>query len=403
MLVNNKYGLNRGDSSKGSWWQSPSKATDKNEHRVVSTIELFCDLVFVSYVAAITHNLAEHADVHGIIKFIILFSIGWLIWFNSSLYHDLHGNNDFKTRVITFAQMISIGFMSVFSHDVLRHSYMGFVISLSIIIFILGNLWRGTGIHDPSHKVFSKPYSIIYFATALFILASVFLDPYYRIYILGLTALLLLLPMVSNYLFANKELKKEFLQRVKLSNAFIERSNLYFIIVLGEIILGSLNGFGNSTLSLSNILTLLFNFIVAFGLWFNHFEFVGHIEHKETEGGYFVWLFSFFVETMMVAMIGSSVYENYSHFSMDLLLIATIVFFLVTIAHFSFNKSIANPNIDINTNQAKIIMSVAILLLCINFFDLNIEIKIAMYLLALYLPVIIALFKWIKKFNSDNE
>ncbi|WP_240841552.1 low temperature requirement protein A [Acidaminobacter sp. JC074] len=379
-----------------AWWQKPSKATNVNEHRVVSVIELFCDLVFVAYIGSISHHLVGQMTFKGITTFIILFSIGWMIWLNSALYHDLHGNNDFRTRFNTFIQMILIGLMTVFTHDVLGHFYVYYVSVYAGITIFIGFLWRETGIADPSHLVYSKPYSRVYFLLGMLLIASIFFPHDYRSIYLGLSVIFLVAPMISNYLLADSKTKVDYVKRTKLSNAFIERSNLYFIIVLGEIVIGALNGASHVGINFNSVIMLIFNFLIAFGLWFNHFEFVGYIQHKESISGYFMWLFSFYLETIAVAFIGALVYLSYTSLSINTWIVPTVIFFIAIIIHFSFNKKINNPNIHLDTKHTKLFMVLSILILGVSYMIQVSSLQVVFYLVALYIPVILGVGLWIR-------
>ena len=76
------------------WWQVPRKASDRQDERAVTFLELFYDLVYVVIIAELAHALAAHPDPKGIAAFGFLFVIVWWAWINGAIYHDLHGNND---------------------------------------------------------------------------------------------------------------------------------------------------------------------------------------------------------------------------------------------------------------------------------------------------------------------
>ena len=83
------------------WWQIPRRVSDRPEERTISFLELFYDLVYVVLIAQIAHSLAGHVDLAGFGQFVFLFVLVWWAWLNGALYHDLHGNNDIRTRVFT--------------------------------------------------------------------------------------------------------------------------------------------------------------------------------------------------------------------------------------------------------------------------------------------------------------
>ena len=93
------------------WWQPPRPASDRPEERRVTFLELFYDLVYVVIIAELSHTLAGNMSLAGIGTFVFLFIIVWWAWFNGAMYHDLHGNNDIRTRVFTFLQMLTVAAM----------------------------------------------------------------------------------------------------------------------------------------------------------------------------------------------------------------------------------------------------------------------------------------------------
>jgi len=84
------------------WWQPPRPASEHPEERRITFLELFYDLVYVVIIAELSHALAGNISLAGIGVFVFLFVIVWWAWFNGAIYHDLHGNNDIRTRVFTF-------------------------------------------------------------------------------------------------------------------------------------------------------------------------------------------------------------------------------------------------------------------------------------------------------------
>ena len=85
--------------------------------RTVSFLELFYDLVYVAVIAQAAHHLAEHVSTRGAGEFAIVFSLVWIAWVNGSLYIEIHGRDDGRTRVIVFTQMSVLVLLAVFTGD----------------------------------------------------------------------------------------------------------------------------------------------------------------------------------------------------------------------------------------------------------------------------------------------
>ena len=386
-----------------AWWQAPSKATDMDDSRAVSMVELFCDLVFVAYVASVTHGLTEAPGLDRIVLFVLMFSIGYIIWFNSALYHDLHGNNDFRTRITTFLQMVSVGFLSAFTHDPLHHTYTGYAISLAAVIFILAHLWRQTGIADPDHARYSRPYSTLFYITSLVCVATIFLDPHHRLIYMGIIICFLLSPILVTSLFYRHQISQEETGHRHISHAFLERSNLFIIIVLGEFIVGGLNGFGGHDITGHSIFTFCFGFLIAFGLWFNHFEFVGNIRPRTFSTGYGLWLMSHYMETMVIAMLGGLAYHSYANINIIYYAIPLIIYFVAILLHFIIEPKIANPNITLEVSFTTYCIIASILILIIINFIPSTIIRITLLIIAIYLPIVFGISHWIMNSRSQSR
>src|SRR6266446_525003 len=83
--------------------------------RRVSFLELFYDLVYVAVIGQASHQLAEHITVRGAVEFAIVFGLIWFAWINGSLYVELHGGEDGRTRNIVFVQMCILALLAVFT------------------------------------------------------------------------------------------------------------------------------------------------------------------------------------------------------------------------------------------------------------------------------------------------
>jgi low temperature requirement protein LtrA len=178
------------------WWQPPRKAGERLEHRQVTFLELFYDLVYVVIIAQLSHALASHINWEGLFSYIFLFVIVWWAWLNGTIYHDIHGNDDIRTRVFTFLQMLTVVAMAVFAHDALGESSVGFALSYAAFQLILTYMWWRTGVHDPNHRPLSNPYSATFLTTTLLFVFSVFIPAPWRFYLWGIALLIsLLLPL----------------------------------------------------------------------------------------------------------------------------------------------------------------------------------------------------------------
>ena len=181
-----------------SWWMVPRQTSQRIDHRTISFLELFYDLVYVVLIAEVAHGLSAHVDLAGLGGFIFLFVIVWWAWLNGAIYHDLHGNNDLRTRVFTFVQMACVASMAVFAHGALGDTYAGFAISFGVFQLVFAYLWWRTGVYDAAHRPLSRPYVIGFLVMTTLFFVSVWLPAPLRFYLWGISvAISLLLPFAS--------------------------------------------------------------------------------------------------------------------------------------------------------------------------------------------------------------
>ncbi|MBK8900263.1 MAG: low temperature requirement protein A [Anaerolineaceae bacterium] len=74
--------------------------------RAVVFIELFCDLIYVVLIAQAAHTLADDVTWAAFGKFAVIFGLIWLAWANGTIYQDLHGSEDIRSRTFIFLQML---------------------------------------------------------------------------------------------------------------------------------------------------------------------------------------------------------------------------------------------------------------------------------------------------------
>ena len=58
-----------------------------------------------------------HPDGAGVRSFVVLFTLVWYTWLNGTLYHDLHGSDDGRSRTYMFVQMLLISLISVYAGE----------------------------------------------------------------------------------------------------------------------------------------------------------------------------------------------------------------------------------------------------------------------------------------------
>ncbi|MCH8907456.1 MAG: low temperature requirement protein A [Candidatus Heimdallarchaeota archaeon] len=287
------------------WWQYPRKYGIDPGHRQVSFLELFYDLVYVVVIAELGHTLSKHISLQGFLEFAFLFVMVWWAWFNGSAYHDFHGNNDIRTRVFTFLQMGTVVSMAVFAHNALDEGAQGFFLSYAAFHLILTYLWWRTGVHDPDHRQASNPYSFIFLVvTILFVISAFVEEPinqylWFSAIILGMGLPVFLVPTM-------RRMRAEIERTQLISNAGVERFGLFTIIVLGEVIVGVVQGVAEvENLDINVGITAVLGLLIAIGIWWLYFDLVSNRLPIENLGKAYSWIYLHLPLSMSITAIGA--------------------------------------------------------------------------------------------------
>ena len=275
-------------------------------------LELFFDLVFVVLIAQLAHRLAEHPSWSGVGWFVFLFYAVWSSWINGTLYHDLHTTNDVSVRVFTFGQMLAVTLMAVYIGHVPGDGAHGFALAYAANNLILVILWFRTGLHDPAHRPASIPYSSAYFlSAALFAVSAAFDAPAtYWLWAAGLGI------EVAGIVIAFYRWTPPASQGgdavVATTPSLIERLGLFVIIVLGEVIVGAVNGMASlPQLDIDGIVIGMLGVLVAIGLWWIYFDLVSH--HAPVSRKTQLWLYLHLPLVIAMAAGGAGVLNTVEH------------------------------------------------------------------------------------------
>ncbi len=282
----------------------------------MSFLELFCDLVYVVVIAEIGHFLATHIGLTGLWQSAFLFTLVWLAWMNGASYHDIHGQNDIRTRVATFAQMIPVAAMAVFAHSAFGEGATGFALSFAVYQVIVGVLWWRTGVHEPEHRPLSAPYTAMVLLSAVCFAASVFVSDRFLVPLWGAGLLLTALaPVAVNVLPTNDPSVRAQRERAfTLTSSAVERFGLFAIIVLGEVIVAVVQGVAshhdlNRIVGIAAVLGML----LAIGLWWLYFDYVSHRKPKVGFWPTACWLYLHLAVTMGITATGSATLHIIEH------------------------------------------------------------------------------------------
>ena len=287
------------------WWQRPRDIADVPEERTISFLELFYDLAYVAIIIQLTHTLAGHLDLQTFLEYVGLYAMVWFAWINGSLYHELHGNNDIRTRVFTFLQMFALVWMGIFVDTAFSaDGYQGFAYAYGGFIAVVGFMWWRTGVHDSKHRPLSNPYAIAFAgATALFLYSTrLELEVAQQLWF-GAIAFMLLFPFISAAVQRNVDAEHmELSQRIRPS--IVERFGLLTIIILGENLISIVGGASYlGTFTFSNVVMIALSIFIVFSLWFVYFGLIAERLPKQTMFNRMSWMYLHLGVTMSIGLV----------------------------------------------------------------------------------------------------
>jgi low temperature requirement protein LtrA len=386
------------------WWQPPRRAGDRVEHRQVSFLELFYDLVYVALIAELSHSLSNHISWEGVGGFAFLFVIVWWAWLNGSLYHDLHGNNDIRTRVFTFLQMITVVSMSVFAHNALGETAIGFALSCAAFQLILLYMWWRTGVYDEAHRPLTPPYITSYLLSTLLFIFSVFVNAPIRFYVWGAAILITILaPLYVRLRRVSPEIQAQMDLSINVSNSLVERFGLFTLIVLGEVIIGIVSGVNeHHNLTLQIAVTATLGMLIAIGLWWIYFDLISQHRPLQNPTSVFMWLYLHLFLTISITAVGASVLNAVKHAGEPLpaevrwLLLSAIAITLVSTAFLTQTTQILPEHQRVHAVGRRGLFISALLIIGLGFIPLGTIPFLSVIVLLLLTPIYFGLRVWLE-------
>jgi low temperature requirement protein LtrA len=387
-------------------WRPPARFEDRPSDRRVTFLELFFDLVFVVVISQLAHRLAEHPSWSGVGWFVFLFYAVWSSWTNGTLYHDLHGTNDMSARVFTFAQMLAVAVMAAFVADVPGRGSVGFALGYTANSLVLVILWFRTGLHDPSHRAASVPYSLAYLVAAVLFGVSVSVDDPARFWLwaIGLAV------QVVGLLVAFRRWTPPESQGgdavIAVTPSLIERLGLFVIIVLGEVIVGAVQGMAEiAPVDRDGIAIGLLGVLVAIGLWWIYFDLISH--RAPVSNRTQLWLYLHLPFVMAIAAGGAGVLNTVEHAAdavpdpVRWLLVGSLAIAVVSVAAISRTLEIRRRYVQVYRPAEVALVISGLLSLGVGLTGWGAKASLTSMVVLLSAPVATGLIVWLK--HTDPE
>ena len=239
------------------------EATEAEEERKTSYIELFFDLVFVFAFTQVTALILEDTSPQGFLRSALVLAMVWWAWSAYAWMTDAIDVDNSVTRLIMFAAMVAGFFMALSVPDAFQDEAAWFAVAYFVARVLHTALYAWGVREHPGQLRAVAQLTPWFLVAALVALAGGFADPEYRAWIWLAS---LVIDVVGTLTIARGE------WRVSPSH-FAERFALIVIIALGE----SIVAIGIGTSDLERDATYALSVVVAFAgvaaLWWAYFDF----------------------------------------------------------------------------------------------------------------------------------
>lgn len=276
---------------------------DSSERRA-TWLELFYDLVFVVAVSQLAHNLKEDVSLSGLFGFVFLFIPVWWSWIGNTLYANRFDSNDVGRRLLVGIEMLTAAAMAVNIHHGLGESAPGFALSYAFGRAVLVVEYVRAGVYIPNARPLTTRYAIGFAIAATLWVISAFVAPSWRF---GLWISAIIIDLATPF-----AARKYQLELPPQASHLPERFGLFTMIVLGEAIIGVVNGVSQQHWDVLSVISAVFGLSIAFSLWWVYFDNLGGtpIQTARSEGrirAMAIWLYTHLPLVIGIATAGVGV------------------------------------------------------------------------------------------------
>jgi low temperature requirement protein LtrA len=279
--------------------------------RTVSNLELFYDLVYVAVIGQASHHLAKDVSLEALLEFTVVFAMLWFAWFNGSLYIELHGREDGRTRLQVFIQMGILALLAVFTANADGTTGSQFAIVYAVFLAFMGWQWYVVRELDRVERPEFMRITAVYvggMALSTVLVAATAAVPHgwqmvaWAIFVAGWLVFMLL----------GSRSRGNVQEGILPTDSLVERFGLFTIIVLGEVILGVVAGLSEAGADALTIATGSLAMVIGFGLWWIYFDLVGR-RLPRTGGVIWTWMLSHLPIQLAIVAAGAAIVSLIEH------------------------------------------------------------------------------------------
>lgn len=279
---------------------------NKNEERHATWLELFYDLVFVVTISQLSHYLLHDVSLSNFFGFLFLFIPVWWSWIGTTFFATRFYSDDLGHRLLLLLQMGGAGAMAVNISGAFSNTFSGFALSYAFMRFILIveyiRVFMTTIKSSDSANPLVKRYIIGFSIAAIIWLISAFVpitEIRFALWIIGL-----IIDFATP--ISTRKLTSKFAPHI---SHLPERMGLFTLIVLGESIVGIVNGMTEQIWDVYSVIEASLGLCISFSLWWLYFDSTGRLpiqilREKGRISLYLIWLYSHFPLVVAITAVG---------------------------------------------------------------------------------------------------
>jgi low temperature requirement protein LtrA len=251
---------------------------------------------------------------HGAADFAVVFGLIWIACLNGSMYHDLHGRQDGRTRTFVFIQMSLLALLAVFTSEATGTNGAPFALTYAAFLIVLTWLWYSVRRQDTAeYSGITGRYLTGMITSVVLVAASAALPSDARTMVWAIVVVSWVVGgfVLGRFQIANTDLG------LTPTDSLVERFGLFTIIVLGEVVVGVVEGISDAERTALGIATGMIGLMIGFAFWWTYFDFVGD-RHPRTDGsGLTHWMFGHLPATLSIAATGAAMVSLVEHAADD--------------------------------------------------------------------------------------
>jgi low temperature requirement protein LtrA len=292
------------------FWRPPRPHGQTIADRRVSPLELLYDLIYVALIAQAAHHLAEDASLRTLWEFTVVAAMIWLAWINGSLYLELHGQPDGRTRSYVFLQMGILALLAVFTENAAGETGQPFALVYTAFLLVLTWLWYTVRRQDrPEFMAVTARYLAAMTVSVAGILTSAFLPAEPRLVVWAAFSV----GWFVYFIVLARSPRLGFGSGVVPTDSMVERFGLFTIIVLGEVVFGVVAGMSAGEHDQITIFTGVLALGLGFGFWWIYFDTLGGRLPRHEGRALVAWMLGHFPIALAIAASGAAMVGLIEH------------------------------------------------------------------------------------------